>query len=323
MHWSTLATSGQTPKPFCKHTATLVGSKIFFFGGSSTQIGEDDEEIEVFNDLVIFDTETHSWWSPPQTGDLPGRHRAHTATLVDTRLFIFGGGDGPNYFNHVYILDTKTFIWTKPKVTGTVPGPRRAHTATAVGNKIYVFGGGDGNSALAETFVFETDKMHWSVFQASGAVKPDPRGYHTATQVGNKIIFFGGSDTQACFSDMLILDTDTRTWSKKRFQDTKCRYAHTATLVGPWLLIFGGCDGGDYVSDLACLNLEDMQWQKISISGNIPAARGYHTAIYHDSRVFVYGGSSATTYFDDMCVLELGSYAYLPMHKFKVTPGLI
>ena len=41
-------------------------------------------------------------------GDLPPPCRAHTAILVDRKLFIFGGGEGPTYYNDLYILDTST-----------------------------------------------------------------------------------------------------------------------------------------------------------------------------------------------------------------------
>lgn len=41
-------------------------------------------------------------------GDIPPVTRAHTATVVDRRLFIFGGGDGPHYYNDTYVFDTGT-----------------------------------------------------------------------------------------------------------------------------------------------------------------------------------------------------------------------
>ena len=48
--------------------------------------------------------------------------------------------------------------------------------------------------------------MHWSLVAAKGAV-PEPRGYHTASLIGEKILIFGGSDTQSCFSDTILFDT--------------------------------------------------------------------------------------------------------------------
>jgi len=209
MHWSKPVVHGDVPSNGLRsHTSTLVGSKIFVFGGSDLS--------SEFNHLLIFDTETMFWYKPASTGDIPGPHRAHSATLVDHRIFIFGGGDGPNYFDHLYILDTTNMHWTKPECNGQVPGPRRSHTSILVGKKIYVFGGGDGNKALNETYVLDTEKLNWEILKAVGQL-PAARGYHTANLIGNngKIYVYGGSDGQECFSDVFVLDTATATWTKK------------------------------------------------------------------------------------------------------------
>lgn len=50
------------------------------------------------------------------------------------------------------------------------------------------------------------EKLHWTLLSTKGAV-PDPSGYHSAAVVDEKIVIFGGSDTQCCFSDMVVLDT--------------------------------------------------------------------------------------------------------------------
>jgi hypothetical protein len=67
--------------------------------------------------------ETFQWTHPTLTGDIPPPCRAHTATLIDRRIFIFGGGEGPTYYNSLYILDTVSKKFTsvpcgqKPNVT--------------------------------------------------------------------------------------------------------------------------------------------------------------------------------------------------------------
>ena len=50
------------------------------------------------------------WTYPECTGDVPSGRRAHTATTVEDRIFLFGGGDGPNYFDELYILDTSELL---------------------------------------------------------------------------------------------------------------------------------------------------------------------------------------------------------------------
>jgi hypothetical protein len=55
-----------------------------------------------------------------------------------------------------------------------------------------------------------------------------------------------------------------------------------------------------------------LSWEKKAVYGQFPSGRGYHTAIMHDSRVFVMGGYNGTTVFDDIWCLELAASAYLP-----------
>jgi hypothetical protein len=59
MQWSKAVTGGIRPPPLCKHTCTLVGSKLYVIGGSYTAFDEAQEaEVEVFNKIMIFDTGT-------------------------------------------------------------------------------------------------------------------------------------------------------------------------------------------------------------------------------------------------------------------------
>ncbi|KAG1487070.1 hypothetical protein G6F52_014240 [Rhizopus delemar] len=59
-------------------------------------------------------TDTLTWTKPRTTGQVPPPCRAHSCTTVERvlgpgkrsySLYVFGGGDGPNYFNDLYILN--------------------------------------------------------------------------------------------------------------------------------------------------------------------------------------------------------------------------
>lgn len=54
--------------------------------------------------------ESFTWSKPKVIGDIPPPTRAHTATVVDKRIFIIGGGDGPSYFNETYYFDTGIYF---------------------------------------------------------------------------------------------------------------------------------------------------------------------------------------------------------------------
>lgn len=171
--------------------------------------------------------ETMQWTHPEVVGDLPPKCRAHTATLVDRKIVVFGGGEDTHYFNWVHILDTatRTWItpeWQKPAFEPRLPPPRRAHTAVLYKNRIYVFGGGNGTTALNDVWALDVsgpiERMRWEQIETRGK-GPTPRGYHTANLIGNVMVVVGGSDGRECFSDIWCLNLGAcalRVWAGRR-----------------------------------------------------------------------------------------------------------
>lgn len=168
--------------------------------------------------------ETMQWTHPEMQGDIPPPCRAHTATLVDRRIVVFGGGEGPVYYNDVYILDTLHRRWTHVVFPDsmTIPPPRRAHTAVYYRGRVWVFGGGNGMEALNDVWTLEVtsnvEKIRWVQVETRGK-KPMPRGYHTANLVGNVMVVVGGSDGRECFSDIWCLNLG------------RCTFVRTLSLI--------------------------------------------------------------------------------------------
>lgn len=54
------------------------------------------------------------------------------------------------------------------------------------------------------------------------------------------------------------------------------------------------------------------------IGGAAPSPRGYHTSIFCDSRLFVFGGSDENAIFNELYILELGVNAYLALQTAKL-----
>lgn len=228
-------------------------------------------------------TETMQWTHPEVVGDIPPPCRAHTATLVDRKLIVFGGGEGPMYYNEVYILDTVMRRWVHPTFPegAIIPPPRRAHTSVLYKGKLWIFGGGNGSTALNDVWTLDVsgppERMRWEQIETRGK-KPTARGYHTANLIGNVMVVVGGSDGRECFSDIWCLNlgecsrnfcgemdvltdvsslsaTDTLLWSLVKLGENHKRLSHTATQVGSYLFIYGGHDGGSYMTDLLLFNL--------------------------------------------------------------------
>ncbi|KAH8547732.1 hypothetical protein BGW37DRAFT_509210 [Umbelopsis sp. PMI_123] len=317
MYWSRATTYGRGPSKCLRaHTATIIGELMYIFGGCDIR--------NCFSTLFILDLDTLSWSKPRTYGDSPPPCRAHSSTLVErdldipgkksSSIYVFGGGDGPNYSNALYILDAETLTWTNPTTYGTPPSPRRAHTTCYWQNKIYVFGGGDGARALHDVHVLNISNpnhLQWSELHPTGAL-PGSRGYHTGNLVGDKYIIHGGSDGHECFSDVHILDLSSNHWYQVELDRSVPRLSHTSTQVGSYLFVVGGHDGSKYSSEVLLLNLVTMNWETRKIYGTIPLPRGYHTVVLYDSRLILFGGYDGKNAFDDVYMLELSACAYLP-----------
>src|SRR5262245_51985978 len=101
------------------------------------------------------------WMHPDTLGDAPPPCRAHTSTLItQSKLLIFGGGQGPVYYNASYIFDTVSRRWSKPNFGDqTIPAPRRAHTAVLYNGKVWIFGGGNGMMALNDVWTLDISSI--------------------------------------------------------------------------------------------------------------------------------------------------------------------
>ncbi|TFK29105.1 galactose oxidase [Coprinopsis marcescibilis] len=321
MYWSKAPAWGHLPgRTLRAHTVTLVDNVAWIFGGS------DDRDTS--KDIYCFDTETMQWTHPDTVGDVsPPPCRAHTATLVDRKIVIYGGGLGGIYYDTVFILDTTTRRWLQPPIhDGDQPTGRRAHSAVYYKGRIWVFGGGNGLTALNDVWTMElgpnqagvtltTDgekALKWEEQHTTGR-KPGPRGYHSATLVGDVMVVVGGSDGKECFTDIWLLNLETLVWSMVKQQaPVYKRLSHSATQVGSYLFVIAGHNGAEYCSEILMLNLVSLQYEPRTIYGKPPSMRGNHATVLSDSRVFLFGGFNGQQGFDDVHILDLAAGAYLP-----------
>ncbi|KAJ7584764.1 galactose oxidase [Mycena floridula] len=307
MYWSRAPVYGAIPNRTMRgHSVTVVDSIAWVFGGC-------DDSKETSKEMYCFDVETMQWSHPETVGDLPPPSRAHTATLVDRKIVIYGGGQGTTYYDTVYIFDTVLRRWSHPVITGEIPPPRRAHTAVLYQGKIWVFGGGNGMTALNDVWCLDmSPKIKWTRIKTRGT-PPSVRGYHTANLVGPMMVIVGGSDGKDCFSEIWILNLDTLVWrSLVLTPEYYKRLSHSSTQVGSYLFIQGGHDGEDYVSTMHFFNLVSLQYESRIVYGKPPSPRGYHVSILADSRLFFFGGYNGAVAFDDVYIIDLAASAYLP-----------
>ncbi|EAA35787.1 hypothetical protein GE21DRAFT_809 [Neurospora crassa] len=140
-------TSGGDIRPKARgyHTANMVGSKLIIYGGSDGG--------ECFNDVWVYDVDTHVW----KAVQIPITYRrlSHTATIVGSYLFVIGGHDGNEYSNEVLLLNLVTMSWDKRRVYGLPPSGRGYHGAVLYDSRLLVIGGFDGAEVFGDVWLLE------------------------------------------------------------------------------------------------------------------------------------------------------------------------
>ncbi|KAI0895753.1 galactose oxidase [Annulohypoxylon nitens] len=149
---STSSANGTTPvkdtsRPKARgyHTANMVGSKLIIYGGSDGG--------ECFNDVWVYDVDTHAW----KAVHIPVTFRrlSHTSTIVGSYLFVIGGHDGNEYSNDVLLLNLVTMTWDKRRVYGLPPSGRGYHGTVLYDSRLVVIGGFDGSEVFSDVWILE------------------------------------------------------------------------------------------------------------------------------------------------------------------------
>ncbi|XKL66749.1 hypothetical protein PGB90_010169 [Kerria lacca] len=142
-------TQGPYPCPRLGHSFTLIGHKVYLFGGLANDSNDPKNNIPRYlNDLYTLDIsspDSLAWDIPETYGDSPPPRESHTAVAYTDRfgvskLIVYGGMSGCR-LGDLWILSIDSMTWNKPLVSGPAPLPRSLHTATTIKDKMYVFGG--------------------------------------------------------------------------------------------------------------------------------------------------------------------------------------
>uniref|UniRef100_A0A6P7FWT6 Host cell factor 2-like n=1 Tax=Diabrotica virgifera virgifera TaxID=50390 RepID=A0A6P7FWT6_DIAVI len=266
--WFIPITKGDVP-PGCAAFGFVVdGTKLLVFGGM-VEYGKYSNE--------LYELQAAKWeWKKlkpkePKFGNLPCPRLGHSFTVVNSKVYLFGGlandstdpkNNIPRYLNDLFTLDIKSnpMQWNLPQTNGPAPTPRESHSSVAYVDKnknsfLIIYGGMSG-CRLGDLWFLETETMTWVQPQVSG-ISPLPRSLHTSTLIGHKMFVFGGWVPSNLSKDVNAIET---AW--------KC------------------------TNTLACLNLETMSWDEINIQqqAELPCARAGHCAVGISTRLYVWSG---------------------------------
>ncbi|XP_074634355.1 multiple epidermal growth factor-like domains protein 8 isoform X4 [Acropora palmata] len=260
--WTVISPRAIHPSGRFSHSANLYGDSMVLFGGES-------QNGSLHNDLWLHDI-THDRWTELTVNDTtkPPPVTEHTATVVDDKLYIFGGrttNEGFSSAMYWYSLVDKNG-WTKVSYKrGNQDHLRRlGHSALYYPNmsSIIVFGGvvpeGPKTSVHSNKLLaFQVDLEVWSelaITSESGEV-PKGRSFHSSVLVGDYLIIYGGNIAeQQCYENKpffyhlkcqkWISQEKIATLSPQSSNPQQGRFSHGAVLRrGNVMLVTGGFSG--------------------------------------------------------------------------------
>ncbi|KAA0166994.1 hypothetical protein FNF28_02917 [Cafeteria roenbergensis] len=192
------------PTPRGAHTACLVGSDVWVFGGYGGQ-GFSRRD---FADVFRFSIESMAWERVAAiTGEPPEARSGHVSLAAKHRMLVFGGWNATSRFNDLWSLDTEEMTWTRVE-GGEYGTPRWNHVGLAVPAVphwlLFVFGGTGGDADdkdakkgsgafMGDLAMLATGKDEW-VPLSTGGHAPRPRAdsammYEPASK---RLVVFGG-----------------------------------------------------------------------------------------------------------------------------------
>lgn len=292
-------TSEEIPDHRWEHSATEVEqeNKIILYGGTNGK--------KYFEDLWLLRVQTEEYsaaWTKLETsGQSPPPLCGHTATLIGRNLYLFGGRNERGSSTDLYVLDIDLKHWQKVPTFGISPCARFSHTAVLIPGtrSIGIFGGtaGDRRFSFQDFFVLDTSTKEWTMLFPQGD-PPQPRYSHSCESVDDKVIIFGGKDSDVVLDDLHILkyDTDSQVGDWKVETNTKggpeSRFGHASFSYHSKVFIWGGLTSKNTLSH-EFFSYDGGSWScHHEYEFTAPIGRVFHSCTRIRHHVLILGGSS-------------------------------
>src|SRR5439155_1265141 len=185
-----------------------------------------------------------------------------------------------------------TDSWTATS-TSNAPAVRAVHNAVWTGSQMIVWGGSSTSGYLNTGGRYNPDTDSWTATSTTNA--PAGRIEHRAVWTGSEMIVWGGyfyDGNPHYLNTGGRYNPDTDSWTTTSTANApSSRTWHTAVWTGSEMLVWGGADNQSYPysDDGGRYDPATDSWAPIS-SGNTPAARLEHTAVWTGTEMIVWGG---------------------------------
>ncbi|KAJ7974986.1 acyl-CoA-binding domain-containing protein 4 [Quillaja saponaria] len=189
------------------HNMIRWGKKLLIVGGNSK---------ETVDRLVVrfVDLESFMYGVMETSGNIPVARVGHSATLIGSRLIIFGGEDkSSRLLNDVHVLDLESMTWDALNTMQTPPAPRFDHTAAVHAERyLLIFGGCSHSVFFNDLHVLDLQTMEWSQPQIQGDLVT-PRAGHAGSTFDDSWYIVGGGDNRSGCPETLVLNMTKLVWS--------------------------------------------------------------------------------------------------------------
>ncbi|KAE8743312.1 hypothetical protein FOCC_FOCC011093 [Frankliniella occidentalis] len=277
------------PCPRLGHSFTLIGNRVFLFGGLANDSDDPTNNISRYlNDLYVLELKgNHCSWEVPVTyGDPPPPRESHTAVAYTDKqgrsmLVIYGGMSGCR-LGDLWILDISTMRWYKPSVRGFAPLPRSLHSATLIGHRMFIFGG--WVPLVLDDVEVATHEKEWK-----------------------------------CTNSLACLNLETMTWESFQmdtYEDNipKARAGHSAVGIHTRMYVWSGRDGyrKAWNNQVCCKDLWYLEVEKPAQPGRVQLAKALTDSLE------VHWTASPTA---DAYILQIMEYDYPPATSAPALPS--
>lgn len=259
--WKRIPTNQKLPRS--SHSLSVIKGKAYIFGGEEKPREPIDNQMHIFT-LPSSEYDQVDYQAIPaeaiaSSEEVPPPRVGHTASVVDDRIYIFGGRGGEEMKpldeqGRVWVYDTKLNLWSflDPAKESTFPAPRSYHASTStihpLSHIIASSGPPDGSvaSAFTKRPTTETQDQTESPFGVAGSGFDDH----------GTIFVHGGCPASGRLADVWAFDVASRTWSQYPHPPGPARGGPCLTLARNRLYRFGGFDGQQELGGpIQCLKL--------------------------------------------------------------------
>ncbi|CAN8265741.1 unnamed protein product [Cochlearia groenlandica] len=228
-----------------------------------------------------------------QGASTPGPRSSHAITVVDNKVYCFGGELKPTIpiDNDLYVFDLETQEWSIAPATGEAPFPCFGVSMVTIGSTIYVYGGRDDTRRYNGLYSYETVTNKWVSLSPVDEGLPG-RSYHSMACDGRKVYVFGGVTAKGRVNTLHAYDFVDKKWVEYAAAGEACKGRGAPGLVvlnGKIWVLFGF--NGDELDDMHCFDLASGEWTVVEgATGDLPPGRSVFSTVSFGKYIVIYGG---------------------------------